>query len=770
MTAFRSTALALFAALVASSAFAAGGPGVPAAIRHYEPVVLAAPDAGTAAGPKAGGPLALSFRTLGRQFDLDLEPSDLFAQGARIRWVGDSGTFEEPAAAVGSFFRGRVAGESGSWVRLRVDGGEMSGIVASAGELYFLEPARNFFGAKAAGRSIAYRLSDTDPAPLGSCAAHAPGRQAFTRSTTHAVAKAWPHPATRELAAQADVGSAAAVAGKRALVGVVADYQYFAGITGRAGHGDNSAADLAAIINAVDGIYQAEIGVAMQISSTTVYTTPDDPFTDTSDYNALLNEFSTFHDNNDNTPSQILYGADIAHLVTGRDLSGSVIGVAWLGSLCGGYWGSGLSEDFSTSLYVMTLLLAHEMGHNFGAPHDHESGSPCVAEPATYIMNPILSSSLLQQFSGCSKTQIAPEVNGAACLDAFTPGPTSTPTNTFTPTSTPSQTPSRTATRTSTPTSTRTTTPTPVPLTLAPIASPIVIGGSLTLTGTGFTAGSVMQIFIATSTGTVSYGPYTPTSRTSTSLTFNPLNASIPLGNGFGTVVLINTDQNYVMSEAQGAPLAGNAALNMPTITAIGGVALRPMDPTIPMATVETVIVQNTPVTITGSGFNNPLVNLFTADGNKGPLAPLPGGSSTQFQVLIPATTPTGPGSFQVVNNPYTGNVISNAVSVPIGALVTITSVTQANSTVTITGTGFSTVSVINLFGQQAGGGMANFGGLSAGGPRVPLTFLDSTTLTFQVPAGAATGPAFVQVLNPPYISYSSSVGDPDGAFTMTVP
>src|SRR5512143_1093174 len=67
MTALRSTVLALFAMLVASSAVAAGGPGVPAAIHHYESVVLAAPDAATAGEPKAGGPLSLSFRTLGRQ-------------------------------------------------------------------------------------------------------------------------------------------------------------------------------------------------------------------------------------------------------------------------------------------------------------------------------------------------------------------------------------------------------------------------------------------------------------------------------------------------------------------------------------------------------------------------------------------------------------------------------------------------------------------------------------------------------------------------------
>ena len=76
----------------------------------------------------------------------------------------------------------------------------------------------------------------------------------------------------------------------------------------------------------------------------------------------------------------------------------------------------------------------------------------CASEPGTFIMNPFLSASLLQQFSPCSKTQIATEVNGATCFDAFTPGPSATPTATFTRTPGAGPTPSRTLTFTRTPT------------------------------------------------------------------------------------------------------------------------------------------------------------------------------------------------------------------------------------------------------------------------------------------------------------------------------
>ena len=467
MTFARSLALTVLVALFVSSAVAASEkpPGVPKAIRHYESVAIAAPAAGTSAF-KTGGATSISFATLGRQFDLELEPNDVFASNAVVHWVDDAGTVDEPPALEGSFYRGRVAGEQGSWVRLRVDGGELNGIVASKGELYFVEPAPRYFGAWAAGQSIAYRLSDVDPTPLGVCAADEPEHLSFSRQlrgAPHGTGKTQLHLASSALADGGGVGGAAVVADKRAELGIVADWQYYNGITGRAGHGANSASDLAAIINAVDGVYQSEIGVAMQIRSLTVYTTANDPFTDTADYSALLNEFSTFHDNNDNTSGQLLYGSDLAHLITGRDMSGNVIGYSWVGTVCQSYAGTGVSEAFNNSLYIMTLLLAHEMGHNFGARHDNDAS--CSPVTTTFIMNPFISSDLLQQFSQCSKDAIGAEVTrDGSCFDAFTPGPSATPTITYTPTRTWTLTPSKT--------STPTRTPTPAPIGVPAITQP----------------------------------------------------------------------------------------------------------------------------------------------------------------------------------------------------------------------------------------------------------------------------------------------------------
>ena len=77
----------------------------------------------------------------------------------------------------------------------------------------------------------------------------------------------------------------------------------------------------------------------------------------------------------------------------------------------------------------------------------------------------------------------------------------------------------------------------------------------------------------------------------------------------------------------------------------------------------------------------------------------------------------TGPGSFVVSNSGSGGTYAlkSNAVSVPIGAQITISSVSQTGSTITVNGTGFSTLTVINFFNVQ-GARSVNLGGLNAAG------------------------------------------------------
>jgi hypothetical protein len=390
------------------------GNGVPVSIRHVESVVTSR--APRAAGRAGAGKLQVAFDTLGRHFDLNLEPNDLFTPDSRVLWVGDGAAIEQAPSNI--FYRGEVAGQPGSWVRVTLQDGVLNGVIWTPEEMYFVRPARRFSASAPASAMVAYRLSDTsDEGPPVSCGIEHEPLSSSLKSFGAAAAALG--------GSAADAGTALATGSfEQADIALVGDFEYYSS------HGANSATDMQAILNLVDGIYRSELGVTLRVTTTVVYTTSSDPFSGTTDPLSLLVEFSNYR----NQVSSPVYAADLAHLFTGRDLSGSVVGIAYLPGLCSKPYGVGLSQDVGNTNDLLVKLVAHEIGHNFNAPHDDSSS--CTLHPNTYIMNPYLYGGILEQFSACSKSFIGGEVAGVSCLATVT-GATPTPSSTPTPTATP---------------------------------------------------------------------------------------------------------------------------------------------------------------------------------------------------------------------------------------------------------------------------------------------------------------------------------------------
>lgn len=382
----------------------------PQSVHHYEEV------AGFSQSPAPDGSLGISFQAFGRSFDLVLEKNSLFSSHAEDVWVNRKGTTNEhnrskPQAQV---YKGQVGGETDSWVRMSVRGDTLDGVVRSQGELYFVEPAARFFRAPGEPGMVVYRVSDTaSELGPGSCALENPAIEQALAASESAIAS--PSRILPELQ------TLAATTLKQIDIALVADYEYYAE------HGAASAADMQALINQVDGILQSELGLTLRVSTTVVHTSVQDPFSGTIDSEALLNEFTNYK----GSSSSPIYGSDLAQLFTNRDLDGSLIGIAWVGSLCTGAWGSSLVQDFSTTAKSMVILSAHEIGHNLAAHHDAQLGSLCELIPFGFIMYPSISTDLNLQFSTCSKSSINAHVATASCLaevGSGTPIPTPTPT------------------------------------------------------------------------------------------------------------------------------------------------------------------------------------------------------------------------------------------------------------------------------------------------------------------------------------------------------
>jgi hypothetical protein len=196
------------------------------------------------------------------------------------------------------------------------------------------------------------------------------------------------------------------------------------------------------------------------------------------------------------------------------------------------------------------------------------------------------------------------------------------------------------------------------------------------------------------------------------------------------------------------------------------------------LANVATVVPIGKPFLINGSGFdtvNGIAVDVFCdcPGGKVGPFPFKPGQfSATQVSLTLLTSgmnSPViGPGSFRVSNAGADGlySKQSASVSAPIGAAITVSKVTQSADTITVIGTGFATSTVVNFFNNPAGKVM-NLGGLTAGGkPRIALSVINSTRFTFSLPPKAQAGPSYVQAINPPFVSFSSSSG-PGGVFTL---
>ena len=116
------------------------------------------------------------------------------------------------------------------------------------------------------------------------------------------------------------------------------------------------------IINAVNVVYERDVKIRHTVTQIVVRI-GDDPYS-TTEASGLLAQLATeWNTNLASVPR------DVVHMFTGRALQGSTIGVAYLGVICNTPQAYGLVENCCAQFSCITDLSAHELGHNWGAPH-----------------------------------------------------------------------------------------------------------------------------------------------------------------------------------------------------------------------------------------------------------------------------------------------------------------------------------------------------------------------------------------------------------------
>jgi len=185
-------------------------------------------------------------------------------------------------------------------------------------------------------------------------------------------------------------------------IGMVGDFEF----TDSMGSGVDAA--ILTRMNNVDGIFSDQLGVQITVKTVETFSDSNDPFT-SSVPGDLLDELSNYRVR---TPVQNAQG--LTHMFTGRDLDTSTVGIAYRDALCNIRFGAGLSEG-RRGATIDSLIAAHEIGHNFGAPHDGESGSACESVTGSFIMAPSQNGS--DQFSSCSIDIMRPKADAAGCIN-----------------------------------------------------------------------------------------------------------------------------------------------------------------------------------------------------------------------------------------------------------------------------------------------------------------------------------------------------------------
>jgi hypothetical protein len=344
----------------------------------------------------------MTFDAYGRRFNFVLAPNEAIRRAI----PADRSDIEA--------LRGQLEGQPESWVRMTHTRTGWHGMISDGQELYAIEPAADVARAvvqpladMSGSTPVMYRLKDAlmpigpafceilnvDGTPYVGSDRLSPSSDAQTQGRI-----------TAKMVVEAIARDALPAApGLELTVGVVADYEF------TREYSADPQGTIIARMDIVDGIWSSQVGVKISLAPLTVLTTAQEPFTKTAPADLLV-QVRQYRSSNS---AQMKTG--VTHLMTGRDLDGDTVGISYMGSVCDSQYADSLSEG-SHSTLMSALIAAHELGHNFNAPHDGEAGA-CASTPQTFLMAPKVNFS--EQFSSCSLEQINARIKTAKCVTPY---------------------------------------------------------------------------------------------------------------------------------------------------------------------------------------------------------------------------------------------------------------------------------------------------------------------------------------------------------------
>ncbi|EGD80926.1 hypothetical protein PTSG_01510 [Salpingoeca rosetta] len=350
----------------------------------------------------------LNIAAFDSTFRFDLEPHTSLHSPDLKAYVFAGEERTEVSLDDRKYYRGHVNFNTSEFCHFRVaDDGTVHGFFNYDGDKYAVDPAEYHFDEPQEFNHVVYRLSDHDYVNQPQLPAHC----GVTKAMADQLSTDEQDEAYFERARRAAFDSSKTVCN----IGIVADSLFYTNLGGsNVGRTIDKMTQRFANVEEVYEEYNtvrddsgaATIGIS--IGYLEVISTPsNDPYNTGQNFNNDGSEFLRYFSKNPNAANNMVAWDDycIVHCLTDQEFNDGLLGLAWVGSadntpggIC--QQGAKLSGEFlytNTGFSTQTnfgarvpdltayLVMAHEMGHNFGSGHDEDEQT----SGGQYLMWPV---------------------------------------------------------------------------------------------------------------------------------------------------------------------------------------------------------------------------------------------------------------------------------------------------------------------------------------------------------------------------------------------
>lgn len=302
--------------------------------------------------PVNGGSSELLFVEAGGvPMALDLRPHSLLARDFRLLVQTERGIEEHPVPPT-STYRGTVVDVPGSAVYASIDrGGLHARILLPWQQELWIQPVDENPTGLASALHLVYDQRDV-----------VPGNETCGAGGTPSVRDGAVVPPELQLPAPLPDAECYAVTD----IAFDADFEYY---QANGWSVTNTMNDIVGLMNSVEALFRDNMEITYEIGTILVRSTDGDPYASTgagcgAEY-GMLDEFQDEWNAN-----QGAIVRDVAALMTGKNLVGTTIGCAYVGVVCNTGGAYSINEArFTTNFSLRVALVAHELGHNWGASH-----------------------------------------------------------------------------------------------------------------------------------------------------------------------------------------------------------------------------------------------------------------------------------------------------------------------------------------------------------------------------------------------------------------